>query len=419
MRKIAEIRKDLNAAIENVRNIDRNDVEAMEKATEEIRKYTTELNLANEAEAAEQRLADQQLDRAERIAGRRFSYVKFIREAVERMTTGAGGFTGLEKEVAEMGAEEARRLGVEVKGFALPSAVLRSTGQNYTTAADGGNLIETMAPRYLESLKQKLVLTKLGATFLSDLVGTVPLISSGDITAAWAGEGATGNVTKAAYAKATMTPHRNYTRVAITKDLLRQTSFDVEADLIDKMTTAHAVLLETAAIAGTGSSNQPTGILNTDGIGDVAMGTNGGAITWAKVVELETKVNAENANRGNLAYLSNAKVNGALKTVEKAAGSGRFIMEENAGSRLNGYPFEWSNLVPSNLTKGTAATKCSALIFGNFKDLYIGQWGGVDLVINPFSKDAEAEILITMNVWNDVKVTEPKSFAAIKDITTD
>ena len=216
-----------------------------------------------------------------------------------------------------------------------------------------------------------------------------------------------------------MTPHRNYTRVAVTKDLLRQTSFDVEADLIDKMTTAHAVLLETAAIAGTGSSNQPTGILNTDGIGDVAMGTDGGAITWAKVVELETKVNAENANRGNLAYLSNAKVNGALKTVEKAAGSGRFIMEENAGSRLNGYPFEWSNLVPSNLTKGTAATKCSALIFGNFKDLYIGQWGGVDLVINPFSKDAEAEILITMNVWNDVKVTEPKSFAAIKDITTD
>lgn len=417
MRKIAEIRQDLSAAIERVRNIDRNDIEAMEKATEEIRKFTTELNLANEAEAAEQRLADQRLDRAERIAGRRFSYVKFIREAVERMTSGTGGFTGLEKEVAEMGAEEARRLGVEVKGFALPSAVLRSTGQNYTTAADGGNLIETMAPRYLESLKQKLVLTKLGATFLSDLVGTVPLISSSDITAAWAGEGATATVTKAEYAKATMTPHRNYTRVAVTKDLLRQTSFDVEADLIDKMTTAHAVLLETAAIAGTGSANQPTGILNTTGIGDVAMGTNGDVISWAKVVELETKVNAENANRGNLAYLSNAKVNGALKTTEKANGSGRFILEETAGNRLNGYPFEWSNLVPSNLTKGTG-TGLSAVIFGNFKDLYIGQWGGVDLVINPFSKDAEAEILITMHVWNDVKVAEPKSFAAIKDVKT-
>ena len=417
MRKIAEIRQDLNAAIERVRNIDRNDIEAMEKATEEIRKFTTELNLANEAEAAEQRLADQRLDRAERIAGRRFSYVKFIREAVERMTSGTGGFTGLEKDVAEMGAEEARRLGVEVKGFALPSAVLRSTGQNYTTAADGGNLIETMAPRYLESLKQKLVLTKLGATFLSDLVGTVPLISSSDITAAWAGEGATGTVTKAEYAKATMTPHRNYTRVAVTKDLLRQTSFDVEADLIDKMTTAHAVLLETAAIAGTGSANQPTGILNTPGISEVAMGTDGDVISWAKVVELETKVNAENANRGNLAYLSNAKVNGALKTTEKASGSGRFILEKTAGNRLNGYPFEWSNLVPSNLTKGTG-TGLSAIVFGNFKDLYIGQWGGVDLVINPFSKDAEAEILITMNVWNDVKVAEPKSFAAIKDVKT-
>ena len=418
MRKIAEIRQDLSAAIESVKDIDRSNVKAMEEASEKIKSLTIELNLANEAEDAQQRLAEQKLDRAERIAGRKFSFVKFIREGVSRMNGGAG-FTGLEKEAAEMGVEEYRRLGFEPQGFVIPTAALRAaTGQNYTTAADGGNLIETMAPRYLDSLKEKLVLTKLGATYLTGLVGTLPIISSSNIVAAWAGEADVANVTKVEYSKATMVPHRNYTRVAFTKDLLRQTSFDVEADLINKMTTAHANLLESAAISGTGANGQPTGILNAAGVENVAMGTNGGAITWSKVVELETKINAVNANRGKLAYLTNAKVNGALKTTEKAAGSGRFILEEAAGNRLNGYAYDWSNIVPSNLTKGTAESKCSAMIFGNFEDLYIGSWGGVDLVINPFTNDAKAEVIVTMHLWNDVKVAEPKSFAAIKDITT-
>ena len=149
------------------------------------------------------------------------------------------------------------------------------------------------------------------------------------------------------------------------------------------------------------------------------MGTNGGAITWKSIVALETKVNSENANRGKLAYLSNAKVNGALKVTEMATGTARFLLSNEAPNVLNGYPFAWSNLVPSGLTKGTAADKCSALIFGNFQDLYIGQWGGIDIVVDPYTGARTGEVYITLNAWNDVKVVEPKSFAAITDITTD
>ena len=120
-----------------------------------------------------------------------------------------------------------------------------------------------------------------------------------------------------------------------------------------------------------------------------------------------------------MAYLSNAKVNGALKVTEMATGTARFLLSNEAPKTLNGYPFDWTNLVPSNLTKGTAATKCSALIFGNFQDLYIGQWGGVDIVVDPYTGADTGEVKIVLNAWNDVKVVEPKSFAAIKDITTD
>lgn len=414
MRTIAEIRKDLNAKVAEVKGIDASNAEATQKGLSELDALVKELEAANQVEAAEQRAAEQKLDLLQKKAGRSFSLVKFVRELSE-----GRGLTGLEAEVAEMGAEEYRRMGLTANGAVVPSAFIRAAqGQNAGTAVDGGNLVETMAARYVEALKEKLVVAQLGATVLTDLLGEVPVITSAAISADWGAEGAAASTKKANYAKAVMKPHRNSVNVVVTKDLLRQTSFDVEQDLINKITEAHAVLLESAAIAGKGTDNEPKGILNTTGIGDVAMGTNGAAISWKKVVELETKVNSVNANRGRMAYLTNAKVFGALKTTEKATGSGRFIMEDAAAGRCNGYVTEFSNLVPSNLTKGSGSN-LSAMIFGNFQDLYIGQWGGLDIVVDPYTSKKTAEIEICLNAWNDVLVAEPKSFAAIKDIVTD
>ena len=213
-----------------------------------------------------------------------------------------------------------------------------------------------------------------------------------------------------------MTPKRVAITMSYTRDLLRQTSRDVEAMVINELTNAHAVALERAAISGTGSG-QPLGILNTPGIGAVAVGANGGPITWKQVVELETAVNDKNAYPGNRAYLTNAKVIGAMKTTEMATGSGRFLLDPNAGSIVNGYPITWTGLVPSNLTKGSTSSKCSALIFGNWSDLWIGQWGGIDIVVDPYTAKRTAEIEITINAYHDVKVVRPESFAAVKDIT--
>ena len=416
MRKIAEIRRDLAAKAEEVKGIKASpeNAETLKKGIEELKALMRELEQAEAVEAAAQQAADRELDRKQRVAGRPFSLVRYINGIINR------DLSGLEKEVDEMGAKEYERLGLEKRGHVIPSAYLRAaSGQNYTTAADGGNLIEEGERRYLDILREKLVVAGLGATVLTDLVGTFTAISSSAIQAAWEGEADKDELKKASYTKLSMTPHRSAVTVAATKDLLRQTSFDVEADLLNKITSAHADLLEKAAITGSGSDGEPTGILNTSGIGSVAIGTNGGAITWKSIVALETKVNSENANRGKLAYLSNAKVNGALKVTEMATGTARFLLSNEAPNVLNGYPFAWSNLVPSGLTKGTAADKCSALIFGNFQDLYIGQWGGIDIVVDPYTGARTGEVYITLNAWNDVKVVEPKSFAAITDITTD
>lgn len=410
MRKIAEIRKDLKAQIDKVNAMDRNaDAAAYAAEIEKAAALTKELEQANTVEEANQRLAEKNFQEMEKDAKREFSLIKFIREAA------AGKLTGLEAEVAELGAEEYRRLGLAQRGFVIPTAALRaSSGQNATTNADGGYAKVTMPLRYVDSLKERLVISSLGATILGDLVGTVPLVSAGKLTASWLAEGAQATTSKATFASATMTPHRNTVFAAFSKDLLRQTSLDVENMLRERILDAHAELLETAAIAGTGSNNQPTGILNTTGIGSVAMGTNGGAITWAKVVDLETAVRAKNGLRGSLGYLTNAKVWGAMKQTQVANGFPRFILDGDY-SMLNGHRVEWSNLVPSNLTKGTG-TGLSPMIFGNWEDLYIGQWGGMDIVVDPFTLAEFADVRIVLNAWNDVKVAVPNSFAAIVDI---
>lgn len=414
MRKIAEIRNDLNAKIAEVKGIDRANVEAMEAATRELEALVAELNAANEVEAAEQRAAENKFNQMQKNAGRQFSLLKFIREIA------AGNLSGLEAEVAEMGSEEYRRLGLSQSGTVLPNVALRSiAGNNYTTAADGGNLIETMAPRWVDLLKQKLVLNQMGATFLTDLVGTVPVISSAQIAAGWGAEGADASVTKAAFAKATMTPHRNFIQTAVTKDLLRQNSLDVEGYLLDLMVQAHANLIENAAINGTGASGQPTGILNKSGVLSVSTGSTPAAIDWDAVVALETQLNSNNSNKGRVGYLMNPKVWGACKTTAKFSGGDTPIMPEVPGNRLNGYYADFSNYVPSNLTKGpgsSAVTNLSAMIMGNFQDLYIGQWGGLDIVVDPYTLAKSAQIVLTLNAWNDVLVAEPKSFAVCKDI---
>ena len=411
MRKIHEIKRDLAVAIDSAKEASG---QARSEAMTKVNELSDELRQAVACEQAQQLIADDRLRAAEKTEKQSFSLVKFIREASN------GSFTGVEAQVHQLGEEEVARLGITgrpASSFYVPTCALRAAkGQNYTTAADGGNLIEVAPINYYEALRERMMLTTLGATYLGDLVGTIPFVNGSSVEASWEGEADEDNLVKASFERSTMTPKRVSITMSYTRDLLRQTSMDVENMIINELTMAHAVALERAAISGTGTG-QPLGLLNIAGIGSVAIGTNGGPITWKHIVDLETAVNDKNAYGQRCAYLTNAKVMGALKTATMDAGSGRFILDPNNANNVNGYPIQWSGLVPSNLTKGTTSGKCSAMIFGNWSDLLIGQWGGIDIVVDPYSAKRTAEIEITINAYHDVKVIHPESFAAIKDIT--
>ena len=397
MRKIAEIKRDLAAASEALGKVDRSDKDALTLAIKNVEDLMRELDAAEAAERAAQALAEDRFRAAEKQEKRRFSLLKFFNETI------SGELTGLEAKAAEEGAEEYRRLGFTQNGNVIPTFILRDIlGQSVAT--DGDALAETRPAVFMPQLNNRLAVQALGATVLTSLTGKVPAVTSSAVTAEWAAEGKDVAVKKVNWAKAMLSPKRNVTRMSVTKDLLRQTSYDVEAHLKGLMQQAHDELVESGAIAG--AADGPTGLLKTAGVTTINAD---GPITWDKVVALETAVNENNAAKGRLGYLTNAKVWGAMKTTPKTAGGERFIMEETAGNRVNGYPVDMTNLVPS--------ADGSVMIFGNWSDLFIGEWGGFDIVIDPFTQAGSAQTVITINAWNDALVAEPKSFAVLKGIT--
>ena len=325
---------------------------------------------------------------------------------------------GLEGEMHEEGVREFQALGKSVSGFAVPLLVLNqrsSTGQNVTTAGDGGNLVQTDQFIFIESLKNAMVLTQLGAQFLTGLVGNLPLVKGGSFTPSWVAEGSAVSFTKEAFTKATMTPKNLMVAGAISKMLLNQTAGVAEMLIRDEIIKAIALGIELAAINGPGTA-APTGILGTSGIGSVAGGTDGLAPAWSHLVDLESKITAANAP-GSIKYLTNSKVVGKLKQTLKASNVSGYIMENGL---VNGAPCLVTNAVPSDLTKGagTGVGVCSAIIAGVWSELFVGMWGGLDLIVDPLTRADYNEVKLVMNQFADVAVRNATSFAAMKDALT-
>jgi HK97 family phage major capsid protein len=264
----------------------------------------------------------------------------------------------------------------------------------------------------------------LGATVMTDLHGPVAIPrQTAGATTYWLAEAGAPTESDQAFDQVTMTPHTVGAFTDYTRRLLLQSSIDVEAfvrhDLAIRITTG----VDLAAINGSGSSNQPRGILNTSGIGSVAGGTNGAVPSLANIVALESAVATANADIGSLAYLTNAKVRGKLKTVDvSTAGAGKFLWgearDEQGIGELNGYRAGVSNQVPSNLTKGTSSSVCSAIIFGNWADLMIGMWSGLDVLVDPYSNSTSGTIRVVAFQDVDIAVRQAASFAAMLDALT-
>ena len=152
-----------------------------------------------------------------------------------------------------------------------------------------------------------------------------------------------------------------------------------------------------------GASGQPTGIKNVSGINTVDFGTSPILVpSFAKVVDMETAVAEDNALMGNLAYILPAAMYGGLKTTEKASNTAQFVVEP--GGTINGY-------------RAIVSNQCTAgdMFFGNFDDLLVGMWSGVDLTVDPYALALSGGIRLIAIQTCDVAVRHAVSFCLGND----
>lgn len=294
------------------------------------------------------------------------------------------------------------------------------------TASAGGNLVATelLGSSFIELLRNAMVLDQLGITWLRDLNGNVAIPShTGAATGYWLAESGAPTESAQTLGQMTLTPKTMGAFTDYSRRLLLQSSIDVEMFVRADLAALLGQTLQIGAINGSGASNEPTGLLNISGIGSVAGGTNGLAPTYDHMVDLESAVANANADNGRLAYLTNTKVRGKLrKTQEFSATNGKPVWTSMAGQRgvgeVLGYEAITTNAVPSNLTKGTSSGVCSAIMFGNWADLVVGLWSGVDLILDPYTGATSGTRRVVALQDCDVNARHAASFAAMKDALT-
>lgn len=328
-------------------------------------------------------------------------------KAIREMVMNNGVLTGLEAEMHQ----EAKRENPSLKGIGVPSFVINRAA----LAASGSKVVATNTVDFIEALRARLVVIQAGAKLMPGLKGnlSIPKLTGGNVV--WNSE--TGNSADfaAAFGEVTMSPKRLTAYQTVSKQLLVQSEYAIEQIITGDMYRSVALAVDAAALEG-GAANTPTGILNTSGIGSVECGTTGGALTWAKVVALENEVAVDNADLGALAFVTNPKVRAQLKGT--SVGTDQRMVWSESGNSLMGYNAFVTTQVPSTLDKDTTTGVLSALIFGNFNDLMLGQWGGLDITMDPFTAALSAQVKIYIDSLWDVALRNAASFAAAKDIYT-
>lgn len=333
----------------------------------------------------------------------KFSFLRVLNQLAEGVRPDQ--LEGAEGEVHQEAKREARESGKFLSGFGMPAFMMRA--QDAATAATAGNLIETsLDSTLIPALRPKTILAQLGATAMNGLVGNLDLpAGDGIASATWEGEVDAMANTDPTTRLVSLRPNRLAAVTTLSKQLLMQSSFSAEQWVRSELENAVARAVDSAGIQGNSASID--GILGTSGVSDI---TFGGAVSRAKLVNLITKVAVENADVENMAFLMNPIIKGELQNLETDSGSGLFVMDK--ANELFGYRVGISTLVPTNIN----ITK-TAVIFGNFRDLVIANWGGLDIIVNPYALDTTSQVRITINSFWDIKLKQPKSFAFGNDIT--
>ena len=323
---------------------------------------------------------------------KRFSFLRALHALSNPADRQAQDAASFEREVSE---EASKRYGKPANGILVPNEVLKRD-LTVGTATAGGNLVATdlLAGSFIDILRNRMAIMQAGTTVLSGLTGNISIPrQTAASTAYWVGEGSAPTESQQAFDQVNMSPKTLGGFTDFSRKTLLQASIDVEQFVRNDLAKVLALELDRAGIYGTGSSNQPTGLTQTTGIGTQTITTYG---TFAEYIGMETDVASANADAGALKYIVNAAARGALKSTEKASNTAQFVWE---GNEINGYPALVSNQLANN-----------DVLFGDFSQLVLGTWSGVDLTVDPYAGATSGNVRVIALQDVDFAVKQPGAF---------
>lgn len=338
--------------------------------------------------------------------------------AIVAQMSGDWSKAGLEREASNA---LAKLMGRSPEGFFVPFEALNKRDFNVGTTSEAGYLVETglRADLFTDAFREAMVMSRLGVRFLTGLSGNVDIPRKATVgSLGMLTEIGSASETAPATAKLALSPKRIGAYTEVSKQALIQSALALEGMIRDDLLTGAAVLLEYQMINGNGTAPNLGGIRNTSGIGTVVGGTAGATIAWSHVVGLESSVANANAEPDRLAgYLVNTATRGKAKQVQR--GTNLSFIWGDGDAPLNGYRAFVTNNLPSNLTKGSSTTVCSAALFSSdWSMAVIGLFGAPDVTVDPFTLAATGQVRITLNQFADGGVRQPAAFAKMDDILT-
>lgn len=288
--------------------------------------------------------------------------------------------------VIEKGKEEMRKAGLSYGGQIQLPMETRST---ITVATEGEDVVATDLYDILEPLRAKNVLAQAGAKFLTGLVGDVqvPVMAGGNVT--WEGETAEASDAGISYSSVKLSPKRLTAFVDVSKKFLIQTSDSAEALIRQDLINAINSKLESTLLgSASGNTTQPAGIFYGRDLNKIS--------GFTDVCELES--NIEDANViGECQYIMSNKAKAKFRAMPKSSKSTELVMQNG---NIDGTPvLNTSNVGGQNV------------VYGDWSNFAIGQFGGIDITVDPFTKAKDGQVRLVVNAYFDGKALRPSAFA--------
>jgi HK97 family phage major capsid protein len=294
---------------------------------------------------------------------RSYSFQDAMKQAVN------GKLEGLVKEMDQEARNETPHQ--TYRGVAIPHSILNQRAA-VTTAASSPLEVQS----FTDQLEANLVLASAGANFYSGVADQkFPVVS--DIASSWVAEDSGADVAAAgATTSITLTPKKLISVVDLSKEAMTQNA-GLEAAIRRNMAANIASTWEKALLATADISGAPASIY-----ADAAAGATG--VTAADFINLEATVlgNDIPLEGSRMAYIFDKDAYTSIRSLLQTTGVAALWNPET--KELNNYYGFFS----TNVGNGGTANKAQAL-FGDFSKVHLAQFGGLDLLYDPYTKSRQ------------------------------